>query len=529
MMKPFLLAILSGLLLSFGWPTYGFPLFLFVGFVPLLIAEQYIRNSDSKNKKKVVFLAAYITFLLFNLSTTWWLYFATPFGMIFANVANAFLMTLVFFIYHLIASRISTKLSLITLVCLWIGFEKFHLNWEMSWPWLNLGNGFANHYKWIQWFEYTGVFGGTLWVWLINILLFRSFLSFTSNKNFSLLIKQILLAVSIVVIGIFSSLYIYHTTEVPKEKVGVLVLQPNVNPYTEKYNVANATMAQDLIDLATEKLDSTVSFIIAPETTLPKPRALNTFQKTKEYYLLKDFIKKNNTATFLSGITFFNSYSERETPNTTANFYRNSKKWYNSFNSSIFIQANKNMETYHKSKLVVGVEHTPYRAVLNPILGNSMIDLGGSVSTLTTQKYRKVFSNGTNKMAPIICYESIYGEYVTEYIHKGADFLAIITNDGWWNNSQGHKQHLSMARLRAIENRRSIARSANTGISALINSKGDIEQSLAYEKKGVLKGNISTNKKITFYTQHGDYIFRISMLTMVIILLASFTRRRTSN
>ncbi|WP_139958769.1 apolipoprotein N-acyltransferase [Flavicella sediminum] len=528
MMKPFLLAVLSGLILSIAWPTYGFPLFLFIGFVPLLLAEHFIRTSESKHKKKLVFFSAYACFLLFNLSTTWWLYFATPFGMLFANFANAFLMTLVFFAYHLIASKMATKLSLISLVCLWIGFEKFHLNWELSWPWLNLGNGFANNYKWVQWYEYTGVFGGTLWVWLVNCLLYKSFLNFYTNKNSKLFIKGILGAVTIIIIGVFSSLYLYETTETPKEKVRVLVLQPNVDPYTEKYNVSNISMAQNLINLASEKLDSTVAFIIAPETTLPKPRLLKTFEKTQEYLLLHNFIQKNPSATFLSGITFVNSFTEKDTPNATANFYRNSKEWYNSFNSSFFIQNNKKTETYHKSKLVVGVEHIPYRAVLNPLLGNSMIDLGGSVSTLTTQKYRKVFSNGSNTMAPIICYESIYGEYVTDYTHKGADFFAIITNDGWWNNSQGHKQHLSMARLRAIENRRSIARSANTGISALINTKGDIMDSLAYEEKGVLKGAISTNKEITFYAQHGDYIFRIAMLTLVIILLGSFTRRRGS-
>jgi len=152
--------------------------------------------------------------------------------------------------------------------------------------------------------------------------------------------------------------------------------------------------------------------------------------------------------------------------------------------------------------------------------------LGGSISTLTTQDYRAVFSNGKNTIAPIICYESVYGEYVTDYVKKGADFLAIITNDGWWNTSQGHKQHLSIARLRAIENRRSIARSANTGISAFINQKGDIEHFLPYGKTGALRANIATNTATTYYTEQGDYIFRIAMLVMLIVLLTSFTKRK---
>ena len=110
------------------------------------------------------------------------------------------------------------------------------------------------------------------------------------------------------------------------------------------------------------------------------------------------------------------------------------------------------------------------------------------------------------KTGPVICYESIYGEFVTEYVRKGAQFLAIITNDAWWGNTAGHKQLLSYARLRAIENRRSIVRSANTGISAVINPKGEITDKLPYDTKGVLKAKFSPANKITFYTQYGDLL-----------------------
>lgn len=525
-MKNFLLALFSGVLLAVSWPTYGFPLFLFIAFVPLLLAEHTIRRS--KNSKRKLVALAYLSFLVFNGFTTWWLYYATPGGMYFAVLANSFLMTLVFLAYHLLAKRISEKLSLVLLVCLWIGFEKFHLNWELSWPWLNLGNGFSNHHRWVQWYEYTGVFGGTLWIWIVNIVLYKAYLNYKADRNKNQLIRRTIMAVCIVVIGIFGSLYLYHTTPLSKESTTVIVLQPNVDPYTEKYKLSNEQMAQALIDLADAKMDKDVAFVIAPETTLPRPTILNRFSGTAAYRSLDAFVKEHPYTSLLSGITFVNSFSANQEPNSTANFYRNSNKWYNSYNSSFFIKSDVPFDYYHKSKLVVGVEHIPYRSVLNPILKNAMIDLGGSVSTLSTQEYRKVFRNGNHVAAPIICYESVYGEYVTDYVNKGADFLAIITNDGWWSTSQGHKQHLSLAKLRAIENRRSIARSANTGISALINQRGDIKQALGYGKKGVLKGEISTSTQRTFYSVHGDYIYRIAMLTLVIILLTSFTRRRNA-
>lgn len=529
-MKLVLLSILSGLLFAVSWPTYGFPLFLFVAFIPLLWVEYQIRISTTTYKKTKIFFASYLTFLIFNSATTWWLYYATPFGMFFAILANTALMSLVILFYHLIAKKVDKKLSLVALICLWICFEKFHLNWEFSWPWLNLGNGFASYYKWIQWYEYTGVFGGTLWILFINTYLFSGLIIFVENQHKKQFIKRIISGLSIISIGIFLSLYLYETyIENSAKKVDIIVLQPNLDPYSEKYTTTNTKIAQDLIDLATPKLNEKVDFVIAPETTLPEPRLISNFNQSPEFLLLSNFAEKNPNTGLLIGITFFEVHNASEKRNSTANSYANSNDWYNIYNSSFYLQKNNPLEIYHKSKLVVGVEHMPYRAVLSSILENSMIDLGGEVSTLTTQKNRVVFNNKNHKIAPIICYESIYGEFVTDYVNKGADVLAIITNDGWWNNSQGHKQHLSMARLRAIENRRAIARSANTGISAGINQRGDLLKSIPYEEKGSVKVTLNTNAKITFYTKHGDYIYRISAFILVILLLISFTRRRQNS
>ena len=92
--------------------------------------------------------------------------------MLFAILVNSLLMTIVFSFYKIVSQKINSKLSLLFLVSLWISFEKFHLNWDFSWPWLNLGNVFSEKTSWIQWYEYTGSFGGTLWVLAINIFIY---------------------------------------------------------------------------------------------------------------------------------------------------------------------------------------------------------------------------------------------------------------------------------------------------------------------------------------------------------------------
>jgi apolipoprotein N-acyltransferase len=221
----------------------------------------------------------------------------------------------------------------------------------------------------------------------------------------------------------------------------------------------------------------------------------------------------------LWGIDTYNFILDQKDISVSSNIYKEGI-WVNFYNAALFITNQPDFQKYYKSKLVVGIENLPYKSVLEPLLGNVMLDLGGTISTKTTQKHRSVFvANDGTKVAPIICYESVYGEYVTGYVNERAQFLAIITNDAWWDKSQGHKQHLTFATMRAIETRRDVARSANTGISAFVNQKGEIVLQTNYGEKKALRGKVHLNNKITFYVQNGDYIAYISALFLVILTI----------
>ena len=110
---------------------------------------------------------------------------------------------------------------------------------------------------------------------------------------------------------------------------------------------------------------------------------------------------------------------------------------------------------------------------------------------------------------------------------KGAELIFVITNDGWWKNTPGYRQHLSFARLRAIETRRSVARSANTGISAFINQRGDLIQTTGWWEEAAIKSTLKRNEKMTFYVKYGDYIARISVFVSVLLILFLFVRKKT--
>ncbi len=204
----------------------------------------------------------------------------------------------------------------------------------------------------------------------------------------------------------------------------------------------------------------------------------------------------------------------------TARYLQRENFYYDAYNSAIQIDTSNYIPIYHKSKLVVGVEKMPYPKLFK-LLGNVILDLGGTTGSRATQDYRGTFKHPVSdmKVAPVICYESVYGEYVTDYIKNGANFIFVITNDGWWGNTPGFKQHLTYSSLRAIETRRSVARSANTGISAFINQRGEILNRTQWWVRDAIKNNIKANNELTFYVKYGDYIGRLAGFLAVFLFL----------
>jgi len=126
------------------------------------------------------------------------------------------------------------------------------------------------------------------------------------------------------------------------------------------------------------------------------------------------------------------------------------------------------------------------------------------------------------KIGTAICYESAYGEFFAGFVKEGAGIMCVITNDGWWGNTAGHRQHKSFSSLRAVETRRCIARSANTGISCFVNQRGDILQATEWWKKDVIRATVNANDTLTFYTRYGDFLARMSLVISGILIVVFF-------
>ena len=502
------------------------------------MAEHNITKfSNIKKKSLAVFCFSYLTFLIWNWVTTGWLYNSQlPDGsksllaVLFPVLTNSFFMALVFLAYHFYKKSQGTYFGLVFFVAIWMCFEKLHLVWEFTWPWLNLGNVFADYHQFIQWYDTLGATGGSFWILVCNVLVFYTIRIWEAGRKRKSLIKNVSMSLGFIILPMIISLVKYYNYS-PKTvgTINVTMLQPALDPYNEKYQKDSLTIENDLLKLASENSvlqsdkKSKIDLYLSPETSLPGPGSISErgFSNSLLINNIKTFLSQHPKSVFSGGISSYYVYKEDEEKPSTASYLDRQGIWVDEYNSAIQIIPNQQPEVYHKAMLVPGVEIFPYINFFKPILGNVMLDLGGTTRSLGISTERKVFANPYNKsvIAPIICYESIYGEFVTGYVKKGANLLTIVTNDSWWGYSQGHKQLLDYAKLRAIETRREIARAANSGTSAHINSRGDIVDDLPYGAKGALTAKVNLIDKETFYTKSGDFLSRLCLFVIGALLL----------
>ena len=525
--KHLALSSLSGILLSAGFPPSPLTPLMFVGFVPLLILEDSLRSEYGRAIGWKVFKYAFNAFFIWNVCTTWWVINTSFLPGIFANTMNAIFMATVFMLFHYACVVLPRKVHALVLVSFWIAFEYLHMNWELSWPWLNLGNSLAQYPIAIQWYEYTGVFGGSLW-----LLFGNQWISSWYRQGRK--INRMLLRIAIwILVPIAWSIGRYYTIDLPEGNVDVVVVQPNFEPHYEKFRINQQDQLKRFLALSREALTDSTDYLVFPETSL----GFILLNDIEADYRIKELQKLIDSFPSLKIVTGLESYRVHREMSDLKTIRAVPDRMGDTVlidvqNSAIQIAKDRPIDVYFKSKLVPGAEFLPFRDFL-PFLKPLVDMLQGSIAGLTGQKTRGVFRSHAGNAAPVICYESVYGSYVGGYVRNGADMIFIVTNDGWWDKTPGHVQHLQIGALRAIEHRRPIARSANTGTSCFVNVRGDILQPTKYEETIAIKGKVSPAHDITFYTRWGDMIARIAVFLSVLIvarvITLSVVRRRRSS
>lgn len=514
--------MLSIALFSSAWLKIS-GLTLFVALVPLLLISGSYDSSRRSFWRMFGWTA--LTFGLWNVATAWWIWYAAPIGTIASTVAQILLFGTVFMLYHYVSKRAKPLIAYIVLIAGWIAAEYLYLTGEISFPWILLGNGFANDTWAVQWYEYTGVFGGSLWVLLTNVLIYNAVISRDA--------RQFIAAGLTFIVPLIVSLIMFWSYKHPEgERATVTIVQPNIDPYNEKFVVVQSVQNERMLRLAAEAPDG-VDYIVFPETALDDYIWEEYMMNSRSITQFRAFLtEKQPQAKMVVGAMTQRKYNSEADKSKTAR--KGGNIWYDTYNSALALDTAE-VQVYHKRNLVVGVEKMPYANLMKHI-EPLVIDLGGTTGQLGYDDAPTVFTHklaggDTVVTAAPICYDSIYGEYCASLTGMGSQLLFVITNDGWWHDTPGHKQHFAYSRLRAIETRRFVARSANTGISGIIDPRGDVVDSLGWDKEGTLTGDVILNDKVTFYAKYGDYIARICNLLFLLSLLyfVAYRYRRRSH
>lgn len=490
----------------------------------MLVAIENIIQSAASKKEKKIFWLSFLGFFIWNSLSVYWVYnalkmigavVAAPVTLIPFSLAPLIMATACWLYYRM---RLITNRgwSLAAFVCFWVGYEYLNQNWDLKFPWMTLGNGFAVSHQWVQWYEYTGVYGGTVWIWILNILGFLIYDGLNKKRPKDRL-KLISAFVLILVLPVSFSLYRYSTYTEQINPANIVIAQPNIDPYEKQGIIPTAQQVDILTHLSDSLGQKNTEFFIWPETAIPEPINEELIRSNPYFKQVQHFLNKYKNGNVLTGAETVRIYNSRKT--STANpLGPYGDQFYDAFNTAINIENSAEVQFYHKSKFVPGVESMPFGNTLSfmkPVFEH----LGGATGNYAGQTEPNVlYTQSGIGVAAAICYDSLWGEWIAQSVDKGAQFIAIITNDGWWGNTSGKDQHADYAKLRAIETRRWVCQSANTGISAFINQRGDMVQHTNWWVASALKQDINLNSDLTFYVIHGDYLAKAGSLISIAVV-----------
>ncbi|MCW8850382.1 MAG: apolipoprotein N-acyltransferase, partial [Melioribacteraceae bacterium] len=486
--KELLLGLGSGILLGLSFPPLPFPYLLFVALIPYLIVLEKRSSLAEINR------LTYFTIFFFNLITLYWVGSWTPDADTFLMIAGSVLMffnPLVFLIpstlYYFARKYINKRAALLLLPWFWLFYEYIYSVSDFKFPWLSLSNGLPYFTSYIQIADIIGSYGLTILIIYANIFAYLSWETLSAEKKIKL--QYPITYLLIIILPVLYGAVQLSSDSQSDEKITVGLIQPNLNP-NKKWEIGNIDEQVEMyIGLTKDAVKKGAELIIWPETALPVYLMTNRYDKQSTF--IQNFVDSSNIP-ILTGMPHANFYLDATEAPIDAKPLKNSKGAYTSYNSILLFSPDKGVEQYGKIKLVPFGEKVPLVDII-PVLGK-WIKWNVGISSWNTGKDTLVFSAKTPKVdyyiGGIICIESIYPDFVSAFVEKNADFIAVVTNDSWYGNSSGPYQHKEISVLRAVENRRFVVRAANGGISCIIDQFGRTISATKMFEKAVLVGEV---------------------------------------
>ncbi len=528
--KELLLGLLSGVMIGLSYPPIPLPYLVFVAFVPYFFVIQKREGLADINR------FTYFTMFIYNIITLYWvggwLPNSDPFLMI-AGTTLFFFNPLVFLIpstlYYLTKKYVNRNLALYLFPLFWITFEFAYSLTDFNFPWLTLGNSLAYFTNYIQIADIVGVYGLSILILFANVFVYKFKKDLFPNRRINKTALGLFFA--IIIIPIIYGNYKIVTFAPQNGNVKIGLIQPNIDP-NEKWSDGNLNEKIDsYFELSKKAIDEEAKIIIWPETALPVYLLAGNYPN--EVNRIHEFVDKNNISilTGMPDATFY--YNVEEAPDD-AKPIRNGEVMYTSYNSILLFNPNsKEVQKYEKMKLVPFGEKVPLVDML-PFLGD-WIKWNVGISSWNTGRDTTIFKSDVEgkeiNVGGIVCIESIYPIFTSLFVARGAELIAVVTNDSWYGDTSGPYQHKEISVIRAVENKRSVVRAANGGISCLIDALGRTIAETSMYTRDYLVVNAPLNSELTFYTENPWLIpVSASVISIVIILLSIIGKiKRKSN
>jgi apolipoprotein N-acyltransferase len=512
-----LLLILSGILFGISFPPFPFPftLLIFIAFVP------YFFVITKKQTLLQVNSASYLAFFVMSLITVYWVGSwqseSDPFLMLSGAVLVFFLPCVMLInstLFFLSKKVFKRDLSLYFFPFFWVTGEYLLTLTDLKFPWLTIGHGLAKFTSFIQIADIIGAFGLSFAVLWINILIFKGLKSFKENvKVGSIYFSGAALIFILIIIYGFVKV---SSADNHDKKLKVGIIQPNIDPWN-KWELGDLNdILKNYFSLSQKCVVEGAKLILWPETALPVYLMSGIYQS--EVDSIYFFLRKNNVS-LLTGMPDFRIYENN--PPRNAKYKEAGKYYYTTYNAILLFQPNSmDIQRYGKMQLVPLGEHTPFVDQL-PFLGD-LLKWGVGISSWNvgqdTTVFKFNFGKDTIKVGGLVCYESVFPTFPNYFVQRGAEFLAVLTNDSWYGKLSGPYQHEEFAKLRAVENRKAVVRCANGGVSCLINKFGVTKVETKMFTRTHLVVEVPLNNEKTFYTKH-PLIVPVSALIFSLLIL----------
>lgn len=518
--KELLFGLTSGILLGLSFPPIPLPYLLFVGLIPYFIVLEKRSSLAEINR------FTYFTIFFFNIITIYWVGSWTPDADPFLMVAGSILMffnPLVFLIpstlYYFTRKFVNKNFALFLFPWFWLFYEYIYSVSDFKFPWLSLSNGLPYFTSYIQIADVIGSYGLTILIIYANIFAYLSWKTLSIEKKNNLIYPIVYLLIIILPV-LYGSVKLNSNSHFD-HKIKVGLVQPNLNP-NKKWEIGNINEQVEMyIGMTEGAIKKGAELVIWPETALPVYLLTNRYERQSKF--IQNFVDSTNIP-ILTGMPHANYYLDSADAPMDAKPLKNSKGAYTSYNSILLFSPNEIVTQYGKIKLVPFGEKVPLVDVI-PVLGK-WIKWNVGISSWNTGQDTLVFGassgNISYNIGGIICIESIYPDFVSAFVDKGSNFIAVVTNDSWYGNSSGPYQHKEISVLRAVENQRYVVRAANGGISCIIDQYGRTISATNMFEKDVLVGDVELIPKMTFFAQNPLLLpyFSIFMVLLTLILSA---------